>query len=329
MVKIGVTGGCGYVGDVAVEALLKNQFEVSVLDNLMYGGAYLRPGVDFLRGDIRDESVVGEFVSNCDGIIHLAAIVGDGACAQNPDLTTAVNEQATKNIAKFCREQNKPISFASTCSVYGANSSLLDEESSINPISLYAGTKRNAEDFISTVRDHYIFRLGTLYGLSGPFGRLRTDLVVNILTLKAALEGKISVYGGSQWRPLLSVKDAGETLAYSMIQFFTAHKEESHPKDYIMPFGVYNLYSKNYKIIDIAKVLASVFNKDIEVEVTEQKFEDLRNYRVTSCRMSGWGTKRTLCDGVKEIKELIESGRVANIWSDLYHNANYVKNNDR
>lgn len=308
--KVLVTGGAGYIGDCVVEFLLKDGHEVCVVDKLLYQDKYMRPGVDFRRGDITDENFILDVLAqeNPDTVIHLAAIVGDGACAANPELTVAVNEKATEFLAKFCK--NRRLIFASTCSVYGENDGLLTEESSTKSLSLYAGTKLCAEKYVTENQNHVIFRLGTLMGMSTPFGRIRGDLVANILTFKAA-EGKpLTVFGGEQWRPMIHVKDVGRLIAMSADKTFT---------------GTYILSKDNYRIVDIAEEVTR--SAHVPLEVTESKFEDLRNYKVDNSKMMSVGLIPwySLTDAVVEMFTAAKSGRIKNLWDTSYNNAKYVK----
>ena len=142
----------------------------------------------------------------------MAALVGDGACSINPELTFEINSESVKFLAENFK---KRIVFLSTCSVYGAQDGILDETSSINPLSEYASSKVQAEEYLQN-SDAIIFRLGTLFGISDEFSRIRLDLVVNILVTKALTEGKLTVFGGEQWRPLLHVNDvANACLLYT------------------------------------------------------------------------------------------------------------------
>lgn len=308
--RVLVTGGAGYIGDCVVENLLLDNHDVAVVDKLLYQDRYMRPGIKFYLGDITDEAFMMDVLEkeNPEVVVHLAAIVGDGACAANPELTVAVNEKATEFLAKFCK--NRRLIFTSTCSVYGENDGLLTEESATKPLSLYAGTKLCAEKYVTEIPNHVVFRLGTLMGMSTPFGRIRGDLVANILTFKAA-EGKpLTVFGGEQWRPMLHVKDAGRLIAESVRKKFV---------------GTYILSKANYRIIDIAKNVSEL--ADVILEVTESKFEDLRNYKVDNEKMLSVGLtpRYSLDDAIVEMFYAAKSGRIKNLWDMSYNNARYVK----
>ena len=122
----------------------------------------------------------------------------------------------------------------STCSVYGEHDAVLDENAPTNPLSVYAVTKLAAEDYLKN-KNAIIFRLGTIFGLSDSYARIRLDLVLNTLTTRAIVDGKFKVFGGDQWRPLLHVRDAA--------QVWQTNLETSHT-------GIYNLHYENVKIID-------------------------------------------------------------------------------
>ena len=167
-------------------------------------------------------------------VVWLAAIVGDGACALNPDLTVDLNDRA---VGRLAEQFDGRIIFTSTCSVYGANDEVLDESSAVNPLSIYAQTKLAAEGHLIG-KNAITFRLGTLFGVSDHFSRIRMDLAVNVLTAKAYVYRKISVFGGNQYRPLLHVKDVGAAIVQTLE---TAHT------------GVFNLHAVNMQIVDLAE----------------------------------------------------------------------------
>ena len=207
-----VVGGAGYVGGGIVDKLKKNH-NVTVYDSLIYEESY-RKDVDFVYGDIREQKKLLPLLDKCDAVIWLAALVGDGACAINPELTFEINSDSVKFLAE---NFNKRIVFLSTCSVYGAQEGLLDETSTINPLSEYASSKVQAEDYLKD-SNAIIFRLGTLFGISDEFSRIRLDLVVNILVTKALTEGKLTVFGGDQWRPLLHVIDVANAISHNKFE---------------------------------------------------------------------------------------------------------------
>lgn len=304
--KILIVGGAGYVGGGIVD-LLSKENEVTVYDSLIYENSY-RKNVDFIFGDIRDYKKINNILDQYDAVIWLAALVGDGACAINPALTHEINSETVKNLAKNFKGK---IVFLSTCSVYGAQEGILDESSEVNPLSEYASSKLIAEKYLAD-SDSIIFRLGTLFGIGDKFSRIRLDLVVNILTTKAYIDKKMSVFGGEQWRPLLHVKDVANAIAHTLDT---------------QTNGVFNLHYKNFKIIEIANEIKNKIS-DVEIETTPLPFQDARNYQVSSDKLkdaTGFQATVDLTQGINEMYELISSNRIKDINDPRYSNQNFLQ----
>jgi len=305
-VNILVVGGAGYVGGGIVDKL-KEKYNVTVYDSLIYEESY-RKDVNFVNGDIRDTDKLLPLLDKADSVIWLAALVGDGACSINPELTFEINSESVKFLVE---NYKKRIVFLSTCSVYGAQDGLLDEHSSVNPLSEYASSKVQAENYLRGTNS-IIFRLGTLFGISDEFSRIRLDLVVNILVTKALTEGKLTVFGGDQWRPLLHVTDVANAISHNLESEVT---------------GIFNLHYKNYKIIDIANAIVTKIPNAI-IETTPMKFQDARNYQVSSDKLfqaTGFKANVELETGVEEIYNLISSNRIKNVNHIRYSNQNFLQ----
>ena len=304
--KILVVGGAGYVGGGIVDTLSKKN-EITVYDSLIYESAF-RKDVNFIYGDIRDYKKINSILNNFDAVVWLAALVGDGACSINPTLTHEINSETVKNLVK---NFNGKIIFLSTCSVYGAQEGVLDENSEVNPLSEYASSKLIAEKYLEE-SDAIIFRLGTLFGISDQFSRIRLDLVVNILTTKALVDKKMSVFGGDQWRPLLHVKDVANAIE---------HNISSDTK------GIFNLHHKNFKIIEIAEKIKEKI-PDVSIETTPLPFQDARNYQVSSDKLkgeTGFEASIELTQGIEEMYNLISSNRIKDINDPRYSNQNFLQ----
>ena len=301
-----IVGGAGYVGGGIVDKLKKHH-QVTVYDSLIYEESY-RKDVNFVYGDVRDQSKLLKLFKNNDVVIWLAALVGDGACAINPELTFEINSDSVKFLAENFK---KRIVFLSTCSVYGAQDGLLNEDSSINPLSEYASSKVQAEEYLKG-SNSIIFRLGTLFGISDEFSRIRLDLVVNILVTKALTEGKLTVFGGEQWRPLLHVNDVANAIEQTIDSEIN---------------GIFNLHYKNFKIIDIAEAIVNKVDSAI-IETTPMKFQDARNYQVSSEKLlseTGFKAEIDLNTGINEIYDLIANNRIKNVNHKRYSNQNFLE----
>jgi nucleoside-diphosphate-sugar epimerase len=301
-----IVGGAGYIGGAITDILQETNHKSRVYDSLIYEESYRKP-FDFVFGDVRDIETLSGQLEWADAVIWLAALVGDGACAINPDISEEINKDSVKWL---CENYDGRIIFTSTCSVYGAQNGILSEESPTGPLSVYARTKLAAERYLKD-KDALIFRLGTLFGISDLFARLRLDLVVNVMTVRAALEGELTVYGGEQFRPLLHVRDVAEAI----VQYIdTEHA------------GIYNLHRQNVRIVDLAYQVRNHF-PDTIVSRTEMEFEDARNYRVSSDKIRselGWRPKYSIDDGIIEIKELIETKRLKDVMNPRYTNQAFL-----
>jgi nucleoside-diphosphate-sugar epimerase len=279
---------------------------VRVYDNLLYEESFRKP-VEFIFGDVRDQEALSRQLKWAEAVVWLAAIVGDGACQLDPDLTVKVNEEPVRWLAGH---YDGRIIFMSTCSVYGAQDAELDENAPKNPLSLYAATKLRAESFLT--KNAVVFRLGTLFGVGDLFARIRMDLVVNTLTVRAHTVGKIHVFGGEQFRPLLHVKDVARAVEMSLTG--------SHS-------GVYNIARQNVRIIDLAYQIRNHF-PDCEIEKTDMPFQDTRNYRVSSRKAAeefGFKSIHSIDEGIEEVKHLVETRRIKNLDDIRYSNQRFLQ----
>src|SRR3990172_13007124 len=301
--KVLVVGGAGYIGGALTDLLMhKNGCSVRVYDALLYEESY-RKTVDFVFGDIRDHEKLLPQLKWADVVVWLAALVGDGACALNPDVSIELNQDTVKWLAD---NFDGRIVYMSTCSVYGAQDGVLDENSPTDPLSIYAATKLAAENYLVN-KNAIIFRLGTIFGVGDFFSRIRLDLIVNILTIRAATKGEITVFGGEQFRPLLHVRDVGHAIMENLDTLNT---------------GIYNLNRQNVRIIDLAYQVRNHF-PDIEFKRTDLKFHDSRNYRVSSEKAKGelsFSTRCSIDDEIVEVKEIVAQGRIKGLNSPPYAN---------
>jgi len=300
--KILVVGGCGYIGGAVTDQLMDTDHQFRVYDSLLYEETY-RKDVGFVYGDIRDHDRLLPNLNWADAVVWLAALVGDGACEINPEVSVEINQDS---VAWLVQNFDGRIIFTSTCSVYGAQDGELIEDSPTNPLSVYAVTKLAAENYLHG-KNAIIFRLGTLFGVSDQFARIRLDLVVNVLTAKAALENRLTVFGGEQFRPLLHVKDVAMAIVENLDSRHT---------------GVYNLHRQNVRIIDLAYQVRNHF-PDAELITTEMKFQDARNYRVSSEKAKtdwGWKPEHSIDAGISEIAQLIKTRRLKDVSNPRYTN---------
>ena len=317
-----VTGGAGYLGSVLSLALLEAGYTVRVVDNLMHGGRGLLPLIghsrfEFRQADIRDRDVVGRAIEGVDALVHLAAIVGDPACACASDRARATNVEASELLIGSARAAGvKRFVFTSTCSNYGrmADTSVLATEThDLRPLSLYAETKVAVEQqLLALPRSPTAFtvlRLATLFGLSP---RMRFDLTVNQFVMEMSVRRKVMVYGERFWRPYVHVRDA----ARAIIAVLTA-------PDGSVAGKVFNVgdTDQNYRKVDLIDIISRRVS-DTQVEFVSVA-EDPRDYRVSFERIRsvlGYRTTRSIAAGVDEIIGALEAGALGPLDDSAFGN---------
>lgn len=322
--KILVTGGAGYVGSMVTRALLGAGHQVRVFDSLMHTGSALlsllpEDGFEFVRGDIRDADAVKSALTGVDGVVHLAAIVGDPACSRDPKLAKEVNLDASLRLFELSRAADvKRFVFASTCSNYGRMddpTQYVDESSELRPVSLYAETKVEVE---KTLLAHprgqnpavTVLRLATVYGLSP---RMRFDLTVNEFTMELLTKKKVVIFGEQFWRPYIHVRD----VARAIVAVFAA------PDDTVAG-QVFNVgdTNENYQKGTLAEMIRESLGNGATIERVART-EDPRDYRVSFKRIHdvlGYEVTRTVPDGVTEIASAIEQGVLTDFDAAVYRN---------
>ena len=326
MKNILVTGGAGYVGSGLLTELLNKGYNVTCVDNLMFGGESLldiwhNKNFTFINCDINKHEELDKIFlkNNFDGVIHLAAIVGDPACKLNSDLAYKTNWESSKWLID--RSQSAGVSrfiFASTCSNYGKMNdpeAYVDENSKLAPVSLYAELKVKFEKYmLSEMKKIDGFsptslRFSTVYGLSR---RMRFDLTVNEFTKDLALGKELVIFGEQFWRPYCHVKDFSNA--------FVTVLNSSNEK---VAYNVFNVgdtnenYTKQMLVNEIKKVLP---NSKIKYVVKE---DDPRDYRVNCDKIKkelGFEISMKVPDGIMEIKRIIQENLIQDPEDQKYYN---------
>ena len=320
-----VTGGAGYIGSVLVGHLLVDGYRVRVLDNLTYSAAAILPflglpGFELIVGDIRNSADLERALGGVQAVFHLAAIVGDPACARQPALAEEVNRGGSELLLKRAREHGiGRFLFASTCSNYGVmpeEDGYVSEDSPLMPVSLYAETKVGFEELLMSENKPGFcttcLRFATAYGLSG---RPRFDLTVNEFTRDLVSGKRLEIYGQHYWRPYTHTTD----LARAMGLVLAADEK-------LVGGQAFNVGStgENYtKKMLVDLILEKLPEADNLVSYVERG-SDVRNYRVSFekiTRSLEFGITRTVPDGIVEIIEAIRSGMINDPESDLYGGA--------
>ena len=326
MKNILVTGGAGYIGSVLVRKLLSVGYNITCVDNLLFGAESIKDMLQkdnfrFVNCDINDWDSLDEVLISKKyfAIIHLAAIVGDPACKLNKELSIKTNLDSSVWLFDRTEELGIPrFLFASTCSNYGKmtnSESYVSENSELAPVSLYADLKVKFEEYILSNKVHTkkfsptTLRFSTVYGLSP---RMRFDLTVNEFTKELACGRELIVFGEQFWRPYCHVDDFSNA-------FITLLESPSNK----VAYDVFNVgdtsenYTKKMIVEEIKKIIPKAKIKFV------RKDEDPRDYRVNFDKIKrelGFKISKRVPDGITEIFEALKLGHIKNPEDQRYYN---------
>lgn len=295
-VHVLVTGGAGYLGSVLCEHLLQAGYQVTIVDNLMYGQQSLfhllaHPDLEFVFGDVRDEMVIRRLLKTPDIVIPLAAIVGAPACDRDPWQARAVNYEAVELLNRL-RSPRQLVVFPTTNSGYGVRTgeTYCTEETPLEPISLYGRTKVEAEAALLQTPNSITLRLATVFGLSP---RMRVDLLVNHFVHAAVTDGYIVIFEKDFKRNYVHIRDVADCFIHCI-----EHAEQMAGRPYNVGLDSANLSKEELAL----KVRQYVPNFHVHFSETGTD-PDRRNYIVSNKRLreSGFEARRTLDDGIQEL----------------------------
>jgi nucleoside-diphosphate-sugar epimerase len=317
-----VTGGAGYIGALACRELLQAGRSVRVLDRLLHGqepvaAALEEAGVEVIRGDVRDEAAREAALRGVDEVVHLAAIVGDPACARDPVEAAQVNIEGTRALIESARRAGATrIVFASTCSNYGRMvdpTVPIDEEGDLRPVSLYAEQKVEIERLLlagdlGSLRPTCL-RFATVYG-AAP--RMRFDLTVNEFTRDLWADRKLEVFGEQFWRPYVHVGDAARGIRAVL-----------EAPDEATTRTVFNVGDsrENYRKLDLIEAVRAQIPRGDVTYV--RRDEDPRDYKVSFDKIAavlGFETKMTVPDGMREIASALDAGAFGDPFDPRFRN---------
>jgi len=294
--KVLVTGAAGYIGSILCEHLLDRGYEVTVVDNLIYGQYSLfhlcaNPKFDFVYGDARNEALMKSLISQADVIIPLAAIVGAPACDRDPIQATTINLDAVKLINRL-RSQQQLVVYPTTNSGYGTRSGdvFCTEDTPLEPISLYGETKVDAEQELLGSNNAITLRLATVFGISP---RMRIDLLVNHFVYAAVTDGYLVIFEKDFKRNYVHIRDVADCFVFAI---------ENSGKMIGRPFNV-GLDSANMSKEELALTIKRYVPK-LYIHFSEIGSDpDKRNYIVSNQRLreAGFEAKRTLDEGIQEL----------------------------
>lgn len=306
--RILVTGGCGYKGHVLVPKLLKAGHQVIAFDTQWFGNYHEpHPNLIVVKGDVRFIETIP--LEGVDCIVHLSSIANDPCGDLNPQLTWEVSALATMQLAdKAKRLGIKRFIYASSGSVYGVKDEpQVTEDLELKPISEYNKTKMVSERVLLSYSDDMVVQIVRPATVCGLSPRMRLDVSVNMLTMQALANGRITVFGGDQTRPNIHIDDITDVYL-----FLIDHPEVT---------GIYNAGFENISILDIANMVRNYL--PVDIVVTESN--DPRSYRVNSDKLlaAGYKPKKSVDDAVREIIDCYRAGKLTN--EDRFYNLKWMQ----
>jgi nucleoside-diphosphate-sugar epimerase len=306
--KIFMTGGCGYKGSVLAPKLLRRGHQVTVFD-LQWFGNFLEPHPDLtvVKGDVRNPDEID--LRGVDAIIHLSSVANDPCGDLDPKLTWEISCLATMQLIDRAHRMGiKRFIYASSGSVYGVKEEAqVTEDLELLPISEYNKTKMCGERIVLSYKDVMVVQIVRPATVCGFSPRMRLDVSVNLLTMQAIKNGKITVFGGNQVRPNIHIDDVTDLYLFLL----------DHPEH----VGVFNAGFENISILDIARMVV----KHVPAEIVVSPSNDPRSYRVNSDKLlaAGFRPKKTVEDAIKEMIGLYGQGVLKE--EDRWHNLKWMQ----
>ncbi|MBI3457049.1 MAG: NAD-dependent epimerase/dehydratase [Candidatus Rokubacteria bacterium] len=313
-----VTGGAGYIGSALVPKLLGAGYRVKVLDLYLYGDHVLdsvrdHPGLDQVRGDIRDRRLLERIMPGCDAVIHLACISNDPSFELDPELSKSINYNAFFDLVAVGKTSGvRRFVYASSSSVYGVKREKnVTEQLSLEPLTDYSKYKALCEEVLLRERSPgfvtLILRPATVCGYAP---RLRLDLTVNILTSHAVTRGRITVFGGQQMRPNIHIEDMTDLYVKSL-----------EWPDAAVDGEIFNAGCDNLRVIEIADTVRKVVGTNVAIDTTPT--DDLRSYHISSekiRRCLGFVARHSVEDAVRDLTAAFRAGWIGDPDASRYYN---------
>lgn len=294
--KILITGGAGYIGSILTPLLLKEGYEVTVLDNFYFDQASLldscvNPNFHIIRGDCRDENIMKHAMEGKDFIIPLAAMVGFPLCDNDITAARTTNLEAIEMLIRLRTPQQKVI-YPCTNSGYGVglDNTFCTEETPLNPISYYGITKVNAEKVVLNAGNSLSFRFATVFGASP---RMRIDLLVNDFVYRAVKDRTAVIFEGNFKRNYIHVRDAANAILWAMRNF-----EQMKGRPYNC-----GLSDANLSKLELCAKIKTHIPSFVYLEAPIGEDLDKRDYIVSNERLeaTGWRPQYSLDDGIEEL----------------------------
>lgn len=316
------------MGAVLVPQLLARGYRVRVLDLFLYGKEVFgdlsdHPDLQLIKGDIREIATVREAVNACDVVLHLACISNDPSFELDADLGKSINYDSMRPLVAASKSAGvHRFIFVSSSSVYGiSDAPSVTEDHPVNPLTDYSKYKAMCEPILLEQQSNdfttLVIRPATVCGYSP---RQRLDLTVNILTTHAYHNGRITVFGGSQLRPHIHLRD--------LCRYYCELLEMDDAK---IAGKTFNAGYQNNPVSQLAEIVREVVSEklDTSVEITTTPTDDLRSYHISSERIQselGLFPELKIEDAVAELVDAFEGGKLPHaLDDDRYYNVKLMK----
>ena len=313
MKRIFITGGAGYVGSALVPKLIERGYQVTVYDLMIYGENVIEKNknLKMIKGDIRDQKLLEESLTDQDTVIHLACISNDPSFELNPSLGKSINLDSFEPLVKISKQKKvRQFIYASSSSVYGIKEEKnVDESMSLEPLTDYSKFKAECEKILDMYGDDSFtvtsLRPATVCGYAR---RQRLDVIVNILTNFAYHKKEIQIFGGKQLRPNIHIND----MVRAYLEIIEADKKKINKE-------IFNVGSTNHSILEIADMVKKNIDPNIVLKKIES--EDTRSYHISSEKIKniiGFKTKLTIEDAVQDLKSAFEKKLLINTFNNEF-----------
>jgi nucleoside-diphosphate-sugar epimerase len=326
-----VTGNLGYLGAPVVTRLRSSRPEARLvgLDTGYFAHCLCFPvplperlldQQEFV--DVRD--FADPVLEGVDVVVHLAAVSNDPLGNAFEEVTFAVNERATVELARRAREAGvQGFVFASSCSMYGfAEEGPRTEDSPLDPLTAYSRSKVGAENGLAQLAEDGFavtsLRFGTACGMSE---RLRLDLVLNDFVASAVASGNVLLLSdGTPWRPLIHVRDMARAIDWAV-------DRRSQNGDAFLAVNV-GAEAWNFQILELAQAVVEAVD-GARLELSPQAHPDRRSYKVDFGRFESVAPHHQPCVSLEEtIKDLVEAlGRIGFRDTDFRTSSDLVRLN--
>lgn len=329
MKKVLLIGGAGYVGTVITADFLKRGYNVVVLDNFIYNNQFAiqpylgDPNYSIIKGDVNDAEALSKASVGVDAVVLLAGLVGDPITKKYPEASFEINTQGVKKCIDFFDDKAiENFVFISTCSNYGliGEDELADEQFALNPLSLYAKAKVEAEQYLLSKKGEVnysatVLRFATAFGLSP---RMRFDLSVSEFVRDLYFGKELLVFDEHTWRPYCHVRDFAR-----LIDIILSAEKDKIDFEVFNAGGEANNHTKKMIVDTILEALP-----EAKVKYTNNG-SDPRNYKVSFEKVQkalGFQPEFTVKLGVEELIQALEMGVYGDSHDNKNHYGNYVIN---